>query len=145
MSTTRQRALEAIVVLMQTIQVANQFQTDAGHAVFLGETPQLGEDDPTTAIAVVPQETRPGAHRFEVLAVEIQAVAKAALEQPYLAAETALSDIVQAMEGPDRTIGGLVKWVEIGATRLLPREPGSTTVGVGQIYELTFVRQWGTA
>lgn len=144
MITRRQAILEALVARVQAIAVSHGFNTDAGLTVFLGDAPQLGPDDPPAAIAVVPRETRPQSERMEMLPIEIQALAKADLEQPYLAAEAILSDIVTAVELEDRTLGGLVKFMEIGPTRLLPREPGSTTVGTAILYELMYVRVYGT-
>jgi len=143
--TRRQQILEALIARMQEIQIANGYATDAGLAVHIGDVPLFGADDPTEVIVIVAQETRPGANRVEILPVEFQAVATVALDQPYLAAEAVLSEITRAMEVEDRTLGGLVKDMTIGPTRLLAREPGSTTVGVGQLYDLTYVRPWGAA
>ena len=143
MITRRQAILEALVARVQAIAVSHGFNTDAGLTVFLGDAPQLGSDDPPVAIAVVPRETRIQSERMEILPVEIQALAKADIDQPYVAAEAMLSDIVTAVELEDRTLGGLVKFMELGSTRLLPREPGSTTVGTAILYELIYVRVFG--
>lgn len=143
-SSRRQAVLEAVVARLQAIEVANGYATDAGQTVFLGEAPALGPDDPPVAIAVVARDTQPAPNRFEVLPIEIQAIAKADLNQPYMAAETVFSDVARAMELTDRTLGGLVKDIEIGPTRLLPRDDGSTAVGTSIVYELSYVRVWGT-
>lgn len=139
----RQQRLEAAMVLLQAIEQPNGYQTNAGRAVFLGEAPALGEDDPDVALAIVPGDTQLRPHRMVDWPIEIQGVAKATLEQPWVAAEAALADIATAVEGADRTLGGLVKHIEVGATRTLAREDGSTTVGFAQTYVLTYVREWG--
>lgn len=143
MTSRRQRRLEALVARLQVIQTSGGFQTDAGAAVFLGDTPNLGPDDPDSALVVVPGDTQPGANRMEVLPVEIQGVAKADLDRPYLAVEAMLSDVAESIELEDRTLGGLIKSMELGAARALPREDGSTVVGVGQTYLLSYIREWG--
>jgi hypothetical protein len=110
---------------------------------------QLGADDPDTAIAIVVQDTAPqyqGENVFEVLPVEIQALAKADLDEPWIAAEEILSRCITAIELTDRTLGGLVKrMIEIGPTRTLPREEGSTTVGIAITYRAPYSRRWGRA
>lgn len=143
-SSIRQQILEAFGALLQAIDVNNGFQSNAGRVVYLGEAPGLGEPtDPEVALAIVVYDTVPQPNRFEVLPLEVLGVAKADLEAPYLAAETVLADVCQAIEGADLTLGGLIKRMDVGVTRALPREDGSTTVGFGQTYLLTRVREWG--
>lgn len=125
------------------VKKADGYQTDAGLAVFVGETPQLGPDDPSEAIAVVPLDAEPLPNRMEIWPIEFQALVKADVNQPYLAAVAILDDIVKAVELDDRTLGGLVKQIEIGTQRTLPREPGSAVVGVVQLYRLSRTRVWG--
>lgn len=141
--TNRQRILEAVMARLQTIQVDAGYITDAGRRIYLGEVVDLGPDDPDDALAVVPLDTQVLPNRIEVLPVEVQAVAKADLEQPHVAIEQLLADIARAFETADRTLGGLVKYMELGPTRALPREAGSTTVGCGITYSLTYARVWG--
>lgn len=143
MPTRRQQILAAVIARLTVIEMANGFQTDAGATVTLGDVVALGPDDPVTVIGVVAEDTQPLRDRMELLPVDLQAITRADLEQPYVQAEIVIADIAQAMELADRTLGGLVKEMEVGATRLLPREPGSTTVGVAVRYELTYVRVWG--
>lgn len=139
----RQQILAAIQARLQAIQIANGFQTDAGSLVFLGESPQLGTDDPIAAVAIVPQDAQFGANRVETWSIEIQGLTKADLDQPYVAIEAIVADIQKAMELDDRSLGGLVKYVDGGSIRALPRDPGATTVGAGVFYTFTRIRVWG--
>lgn len=139
----RSLILQALKARVSTILTANGFATDAGLAVFVGETPQLGKDDPDAAIAIVPLDATPEANRMESWPIELQALAKADLAAPYLSAFDILGDIVSAVELPDRTLGGLVKHIDVGPQRTLPREAGSTTVGIVQEYRISRVRVWG--
>lgn len=147
MPSKRQQILTTLLERLQEIRISDCFQTGAGHAVFLGELPALGPDDPEVAIVLVPQEDEPryqGVKVFLTLPIQIQAIAKADINQPYLAAEAVLSDIKTAVELEDRTLGGLViRQIERGPTALLDREPGSETVGVAITYRAPYEEIWG--
>lgn len=136
--------VEELVSRLSVIRETNNFATDAGKTVFVGESPELGEGDPETAIAVVLNDTVPQPNRMEIWPIEIQAVAKASIEQPYMAALHVLGDVVKAFELEDLTLNGLVKRMEVGPQRTLRREQGSMTVGIGQVYYLQYIRAWGT-
>lgn len=143
----RQEILREFIERLGAITKANGFQSDAGETVFIGEAPDLGEDDPTTAIAIVVGDEEP-TYQGEQLAIrlpyEIQGLAKANLEEPWVTIEEVIADIKKAVELPDRTLGGLVKrQIERQAVRALPREPGSTTVGASVTYIAPFVEVWG--
>lgn len=144
----RQQILAALLTLAGTVTVENGYATDAGLRVFLGDEVMLGDDDPPSAIAIVVQDSvpsQPTGYIDEPLDVEVQALVKADLEQPYIAAEVLLADIKQAFETADRTLGGLLKGeMTLGPTRVVPRQPGALTVGVGVTYRTRFLRQWGT-
>ena len=144
----RRLIVEALKARVEAIRVANGFETDAGVTVFLGETPPLGPDDPETAIAIVVGDEDPqyqGANLFIRLPVAIQALARADLEQPWLAVEDLIGDIKRAVELEDRTLGGLVKrQIERGSVVALEREPGSTTVGAAVTFVCPYVEGWGT-
>lgn len=139
--------LQAVVARLCAIRIEQGYETDAGRRVYLGEQIDLSSDDPPTAIAVVVNDSRPaerGGFVAELLTVECQAIAKADLESPYLAAEWVLRDITAAMEQADRTLGSLLKGeMQVGPVRVVPREPGMTTVAVGISYHLPYTRQWG--
>lgn len=143
----RQRIVLALMTRLQAIRTVDGFETGAGSAVFYGETPSLGPDDPEVAIVVVPQEDESsyqGVKMFLKLPIQIQAIAKADVNTPYLAAEAVLTDIKRAVELTDRTLGGLVaRQIERGPTVVLPREPGSETVGLGITYRAPYEEVWG--
>lgn len=144
---TRRRAiLEAFLARLQGITVANGYATNAGLQVFLNETPELGEDDPPTAIAVVVDDDAPGYQGekvFITLPLEVNALAAANLTSPWLTAEDVLGDIKKAVE-IDVQLAGLLQWrMERGSTQTAKREPGSTTVGVAVTYRLPYREVWG--
>lgn len=162
--THRLTILQAIVARLEAIRVENTFttrdggtdhyRTDAGDRVFLYEVPELGEGDPINAIAVLVDDSDPvllGGFIEEPLIVEIQALAKADVDpqepitlSPAEAAEELLGDIRRAIEQPNRTLDSLIKGeMRLGALRVIPRDPGRTTVGLSQRYEMSFVRTWG--
>jgi hypothetical protein len=149
MATTTRR-LAILVALMERvaeITTANGFASDAGHTVLLGEKVEFGESDPEQAVAVVVLSDIPqhvGENVSMVMPVEFQAIAKADIDQPWIAAEQLLGDIKKAVELPDRTLGGLTpRFIKRGSTRVLPREPGATTVGVGVTYLVPYEEAFG--
>lgn len=149
MATTylRQAIVEAVLARLQAIRSEDGFATDAGQAVFLGETPQLGPDDPNEAIAIVIGEDTigyQGENLLVILPLEVQALAKAELDQAYLAVERVLGDIKTAIELTDRTLGGLVRrQIERDVTVTLKREPGMAVVGVSVTYRCPYIEAWG--
>ncbi len=150
----RQAILAEVISRLGTIAIANGYQTDAGLMLFVGELPLLGPDDPPAAIAVIVRDElaadlsgygeAPDGITVSVLPIECQAVAKADLEQPWVLVEAVISDIKQAIETSDRSLGGiLVLPLKRGRTRAFGREPGSTIVGAAVPYLATFAEQWG--
>lgn len=136
--------IAALRARVSTIRKADGYATDGGLKVFVSESPDLGPDDPMEAIAIVPLDAEPDANRMETWPIEVHALVKADLDEPVLSAFAILEDVVRAMELSDRTLGGLVKHIEMGTQRTLEREAGSTTIGVMQSYRLSRVREWGT-
>jgi hypothetical protein len=147
MSTRRRLILEAIKTRLEAIRVAAGFETDAGEAVYLNEAPAMGPDDPAVAIAILvgdDQTTWQGLCALLRLPIEIQAIAKADLDSPWLAVEDVLGDIKQAVELDDRTLGGLLApYLERGATATLKREPGSEYVGATIVYFAPYKERFG--
>lgn len=143
----RQEVLEVIRTRLQAIATANDYQTDAGATIFFGETPLLGDEDPDAAIAMVPGEEQikiQGNAVFVRLPVDVQALAKADLDQPWVSIEALIADIKTAVEQADRTLGGLLNdYLARVSVRALPREPGSTTIGAAVTYLCAFREQWG--
>lgn len=144
--TTREAILAALMTRVQAITIAHGYATDAGDQVFLGEAPQLGENDPPTAIALVVEDDDVNSQGFltVTLPIAVQALAKADLDAPWLAIEAVLGDVKRAIEQDDRSLGGVLKGeLERGSTRTVPRAPGSSTVGVSVTYRCRYVELWG--
>lgn len=144
--TRRLLILERLAALAATITIANGFTIDTGLRVHLGAAPELSDNDPDDAIAIIPREdsvTEPN-YQIVILPVEIQAIAKASIASPWLAVEVLLGSIKIAIEHEDRTLGAILKGaIRRGPTRTLERPPGSTTIGVGVIYMCEYVEPWG--
>lgn len=149
MPSRRQMILTELLARARSISIDNGYATDAGERVFFGEAPEFGDSDqdPVNAIVMVVQDSQPQDRSqivADTVAVEFQATARADLEQPYVAAEDLLSDIMRAVEQPDRTLGSLAKGeMAIGAIRTVPREPGMTSVAMGVTYVVPYHRRWG--
>jgi hypothetical protein len=132
---------------LSNILTTNGYQTDAGAQVFILEDPALGEDDGPAAIAVVvgaDQIQWQGNKGFVVLPVEIQAHSKSGTATPWATVEAVLADIKTAVE-QDHDLAGTLNHngLERGTTRVVKREPGSTTVGTGVEYRLQYAEAWG--
>lgn len=147
-NTKRQYLLEALNTRLAAITTANDFQTNAGQHIYIGETPALGPDDEDEALAIVIGDEEPqyqGVNLFIALPIDVQAVVKADLDAPWMTVEAIIGDIKRAVELEDRTLDGLVKrMIQRGPVRALPREPGSTTVGAAVTYVAPFLEGWGT-
>lgn len=147
MASTRQTFLETIRTRLQAIRVTSGYLTDAGETVFLGETPNLGPDDPDTALAIVPGDAvvtkTQGKKRYMLLPVEIQVVTKVDRDEPWIAVEQALADVQTAIEQDDVLIHGYEQSLSYASERVLPREEGMTTTGAGITYALTWCQAWG--
>lgn len=143
----RVRILRWFLAQLATIQVANEFATDAGLSVHSGFIPELGPDDPPLAIAMV--LGRDGSkwqmeHVALTLPVHLYAVAKADLDEPYVAAEVVLGDIKKAIEVEDRRLGRLLTSdLERGSTQTHDRAAGSLVVGVSITYNAPYRERWG--
>lgn len=132
---------------LRRISTANGFHTEAGLLVLLGEQPTLGPDDPDAAIAIMVSADEPGyqgEHVVTRLPIEVQALAKADLDQVWVTIEEVIEDIKKAVE-TDHTLGDrlLSRGLERGSTRPLDREESSTTIGAAVEYRLLFKELWG--
>jgi hypothetical protein len=148
----RQQFLEVLLARLEAITQANGFTTDAGEHVYLGFAPAVGPDDAPQAIAVIVGDDEPGYQGENVsyrLPIEVQAIAAVPAgqqDQPWLTVEAMLRDIKRAVEKPDRKFGGLLnvgRGLERGPTRTLPREAGSTAVGLSVTYFAPMSEAWG--
>ncbi len=155
-TSVRQQILTELLSRVATIAIMGGYQTDAGQLVLLGETPQLGPDDPPAAIALIVRDDVPSDQSsfgesvdgltVTTLPIDIQAVVKADLEQPWVSVEQVIADIRQAVETNDRSLGQLLTLpLARGRTRTLVREAGSTVVGAGLEYRATFDEPWAGA
>lgn len=148
-TTTRLQVLNAIKARLAVITVANGYATDAGQLIALGEVTELGDDDPDAALAIVVGDDAPKPQSTvgTTLAewpLRIAALAKADLAEPWTTVEQVLGDIKRAFELSDRTLGGLLKGdIQRGSTRVIPRDPGSTTIGVAITYVGIVSERWG--
>lgn len=147
MASRRQVILVEFLARVSEIKQSNGFQTDAGFTPFLGEGVVLGESDPEVAVSIVVRDDLPGKtmeNIFIMLPIEVQAIAKADINQPWLAVEALIADIKQAIELPDRTLGlPISKGLSRGSTRTLAREAGAATVGAAVTYVVPYVEAWG--
>lgn len=145
--TKRQLIVEAVLTRVSAITIANGCATDAGLHLYRGEVPELGEDDPAAAIAVVLADDVPqyqGEKLGLLLPVQIAAVAKVGLDQAWETLETTIGDIKRAIELEDRTLGSLLPQpLKRGPTRTMSREPGSQTIGLVVTYQAAYVEAWG--
>lgn len=147
MASTRQQILEALRDRLQAITQDAGFATNAGRQVLLGEAPSFGPDDPVAAIAILvgeDQVSRTGEHAIILLPVLIAALARADLDQPWVAVEQVLEDIKRAVELEDRTLGRLLRTrMERGSTRTLERDEGQVAIGAAITYVLPYAEVWG--
>lgn len=148
MPTLRQTILADAVNRLAEIAISNGFQTDAGANVFIGDKVDLGQDDPDEAIAIVllEDEVRVDSKKtFITLLIELQAIVKVTQQNASLRSETILGDLKKAIEtdavNGRRELGTFP--LRRGITRILPREPGSTTAGAGVTYFVDYSEAWG--
>lgn len=148
MTSIRQRILETLRERLRLITKGESFDTDAGQFVALGELPQFGPDDIPVGIAMMVGDelAAPPGQKLKTmiqLPIEIQVVAQADLDEPWVAIEAALADVERALEKEDRTLGGIAHTFERGPVRTLPREASSPIVGTGVTYVVSFSKTWG--
>lgn len=142
-------AADAVGRLSEIHAGVDDFETDAGEHVFIGERPELGKNDPDEVLAVVfgdDEVTKDTQKIYLTLPIEIQAVVKVGPANAWSRIESMLGDIKRAMEHDAvkgrRELGGYP--MRRSATRTLPREPGSTSIGVGVTYLVDYAEAWGT-
>ena len=142
MATRRQDIITELIDRVSAITKTNGFSTNAGRNVYVGEIVKLGENEPDSAIAIVIGNETVIGQRVKViydLDIEIQALVKAQLDQPWALAEVMIGDIKKAVELEDRMLGGAVNGngqsgLERSGVEVINREPGSNQVGVSVFY-----------
>ena len=152
MATRRQQIITEIVSRLKAITKVGFFETDAGQNVFVGEIVRFGENDPDSAITVVVGDETTVSQRVQVIydfTLDIQALFKAQLDDPWELIEEMIGDIKNAVELEDRTLGGMVNGngqsglVRVGVTTI-PREPGSPVIGASVTYNARCNDTWGS-
>lgn len=151
--TVRQAILEKAVELLEDIAKdktspgGEPYETDAGEHVYLNQEIDLGPDDEEVAIAIIVEDderTYQGEKIFVGLPFEVQCLARADLTDPWACVEAVVGDVKRALEIADRTWGGLViRMLERGTTRTLPRKQGTQAVGAGIMYRAAYSEGWG--
>jgi len=145
---TRLRVLEEFQRRLAQIH-GDGFHTNAGHKVFVGESPELGEDDPVEAIAVLPLDDQIVHHqkKLQVLwPIEVHALTRVDPVKAWQAVELIVGDIKVALELDDREFDGDIAFPgleRLSGTRTRPRESGSRTVGVVLPYLVRVQEVWG--
>ncbi len=153
MASRRQLILTALATLLETITIADGFNTDAGNNVMLGQDVELGDNDPDAAILISPLTERFVPNQTKLYSewpLSIKAVVKKFddLDDSWIAVEQIIEDIQKAVEVADRTLGGLVNWngshgLILDSITALQREAGSNTVGMEVTYLAKLQRAWG--
>lgn len=150
-TSTRQQLFTKILDRLALIQKANGFNTDAGLTILFQELPELGPDDPGEAIALLLDDDQLQDHGDDILVVlpfRVAALARAGAADltPGLVVEQVLSDIKRAIEDGNRTLDQLLtRDLKRGRTRAMPREEGSTTIGVSLMYTAVYLDKWAAA
>lgn len=143
----RHQIINAMVERLQAISIRDGFNTDAGERIYVGEAPQLGADDPDEAIALVIGDDQPeiaGPAFLIGLPLEVHALCKVTVDDPWTRIEYLLADIKSAVELEDRRFDGLLMGhLERGATQTRPREPESLTAGLIVPYRAPYKETWG--
>lgn len=128
----------------QTVREAWKAQVEtAGYPVGMGEVPTLGPDDAEQAVVLVFTDavSAQGHKKFHETTVDICALAKADLDEPWVALEEMVAALKAAVETTDHTVAGIL--VEPVSERDLEREPGSTVVGTVLSYRFRWQERWG--
>ena len=118
--------------------------------MFLGEFVTLGPNDADVVIAIEvgdddPTQEMGPTPRVQIrLPIDMQGIARADLDEPWIIVEQVISDIKKAIELTSATwLGDLVQELSRGPTRTLEREEGSTFVGAVVGYEVLMYEDWG--
>lgn len=157
----RKDALSDLVSRLAFITIANDYHSDAGETIILGENPVFGDADPVSALGLVigntVEETQGGQVLF-MLPVTVWAFQKGVTTDALLGLEDLIADIKYAVEiegrdqnallGGDASVdrsltGTLPKGLTRVGTTVSPRVGGSEYIGGSVLYELRFREAWG--
>lgn len=160
MSSKRSAALVDLRSRLAWIAKDNDYSSDIGNQITMGEVYQLGPDDSKTGIAVMVGDDSgesAGQRTTSVVPVEVVGYIPYDTVDAVLVIEGIIEDIKRAVEieedgARDRFLGTTVDdvpygtlpcGVERGAVRTIPREAGSPIIGASVTYMLTFQEDWG--
>ena len=159
MTSKRETALLDLRDRLAWITVPHGYNSDAGQNISMGEVITLGPDDPPAALSIVVGQDSPtvdGGVVRSTVPVEVQAFVPTDIDAPVVALERLIADIKQAVEiegndqnatgdpSIDRALTGtLPLGLTRGTTRPIPREEGSSVVGVSVGYLLAIEERWG--
>ncbi len=143
----REDAISELRTRLEEILTTNGFNTDAGQLVMLAEQPVFGPDDPEALLSILVGSDEPGFQGENTvidLPVEVQAIVKASVTDPWVTVEAVIADIKTAVE-TDHDFGGVLlrRGLVRGPTRPFDREAGSEFVGAGIEYRLMYNERWG--
>lgn len=149
----RQDIITELKTRLASITVDNGYQTDAGENVYVGQVPALNDGDPDQAIAMVVEDDEPGysgEHTVIRLPIEIRAVVRVNVDDPYAMTEAVIADIKRAIERTtegvkDHNLGGLLtpRGLERRSTTAAFRDQGSE-FGAGVVrYACLYNELWG--
>lgn len=152
-SSRRELIVAQLASRLESIAVADGFNTNLGATVLINEVPLLGEDDPASAVAMLTlqsDDTWQGKAFLVrlpiVLLILVNCDQVADTSDAWVVLEQAIADVRRAIETEDRTLGGLLTapfGLERGPLETLPREPGTSTLGAVLNYVAPFKEAWG--
>ncbi|MFO7598032.1 MAG: hypothetical protein R6W92_17005 [Desulfocurvibacter africanus] len=138
----RKQIIGAIAARVATITTAGGYGTDIGGHVFLGYQ-QVFEGDQLPGCMILPQPETAAREGYgkstQVMPVQIVAVSRIGAANPVDLAESMLADLIKAIAGGDRTLGGLAQCLVYsqGGTDNHP-EPTEQAVFVAAEFEITY-------
>jgi hypothetical protein len=145
----RELIAEAMLERAQVIRQSGGFWTDAGATIVLGQRLQLGEDDPDSALEVLVGDDEPTTYQngklFYRIPFVFTALSRAGRADAWRDAERLLADVKRAIELDDLRLDGLLEHpgLERSPASVVPRDPGSTDVGISVTYFAPLAESWG--
>lgn len=146
----REQIIDALIERAQVITQVDGFNTDAGKALVIGESRQLGPDDPDSVLLLLigndDRATWQAGKVFYRIPFRFQVISKAGREDTWRDVERLLQDVKRAIELADLRLGGLLDHpgLERQPGRVLEREPGATDVGIELTYLASLQETWGS-
>lgn len=149
----RQLIIEWFQSALAGITVIGGYRTNAGQALYVGASPDLGGEeetgDPSAAIALLigtDAVKRTGGKVQVVLPIKVACLSRALITaDAWEAVEAMVADVKEVIELPAQTLVGssVIGSLERGPTNTADREPGSLTVGAEIEYLVSYCEAWG--